>query len=633
MSSAREMSMSVSRALNGISIRAKLILLNAILIIGVISYGLFEQYSLNNLHELELASVENTAAEVDLLTLRRHEKDFLARHELKYQTRFNDTFARLSTRLTDLEARIEQHDLKLNDRMDVITSTLGDYQTKFSQLVNQIETIDSQTNRNSLNTRLESARDKLKENVVSLDNLQAKVALSSLLENDFKYLVNPSQQQELELSQSLQNFHQTYARHPSLSSAFDDYQVALVNLFNGYNVLGLSPSKGLRGELRSTVHQTEAEILALQTEIEVAISEASDRTKMQLHIFGAVIALFVSGLLMLIGHSVLNRIRDINDMMRDIASGNGDLTARMNAQGQDELAQLANSFDAFIARLHGLIKNVAGVKNVLNQSSIESEQAAANSIHNAEQQKIESESVATAVNELVQTSHEITSNIEHAASSALKMKEESHRALEITHTASTSMQTLANDISNSQNLIEQLEEQSREINIVISTIQGIAEQTNLLALNAAIEAARAGEYGRGFAVVADEVRDLSMKTNNSTRQIESTIQNLTDRIHSSVSIMSDSQTQAEATKQDTLLVVQAIDSVNKQIEELFNMNEQIATASEEQSMVSAEIDRNITQIASLANDTHHEVQGSVECSKQVSEVSLKLDAIVAQFRY
>ncbi|WP_418114259.1 methyl-accepting chemotaxis protein [Vibrio scophthalmi] len=624
---------SILRALNGISIRAKLILLNAILILGVISYGLFEQYSLNNLHELELASVENTAAEVDLLTLRRHEKDFLARHELKYHTRFNETFTRLMTRLNDLESRIKQHGLQLNDRMTVIRDTLTGYQSKFTQLVNQIEAIDSQSNPNSLIAKLQTAREALKKSVVSLDNLQAKVALSSVLENDFKYLGKPSEQAELDLSQHLQRFHQTYARHPSLSIAFDDYQQALVNLFNSYNTLGLTPSEGLRGELRSNIHQTEAEILALQTEIEIAINEASDKTKMQLHLFGAGLAFVISALLMMIGRSVLNRIRDINFMMRDIASGNGDLTARMNAEGNDELAQLANSFDSFISKLHGLIKDVANVKNVLNQSSLESEQAASNSINNAEQQKAESESVATAVNELVQTSNEITSNIEHAASNASRMKEESHRALEITHNASGSMQNLANDIANSQSLIEQLEEQSREINSVISTIQGIAEQTNLLALNAAIEAARAGEYGRGFAVVADEVRDLSMKTDNSTRQIESTISNLTDRIHSTVRIMSDSQLQAESTKQDTLLVVDAIDSVNQQIEDLFNMNAQIATASEEQSMVSAEIDRNITQIANLANDTHREVQGSVTCSKQVSEVSLKLDAIVAQFRY
>ncbi|WP_260258450.1 methyl-accepting chemotaxis protein [Vibrio intestinalis] len=620
-----------SGAFQGLSIRAKLLSINAVLIVGVIFYGIFEQVSLDNLHRLEVASVENMASEVDLLTLRRHEKDFLARHDTKYHDKFNGTYDKLIARLAGLNATIEDNGLPLDGRMSVISSTLQQYHEKFEQVVKQVEYIDSKQSGVSLINKLSYARDQLKQRVISMNDLSAKVALSELLEKDFQYIAYTSEQNELSFSQALQAFQQQYGYAAPI--AFQEYQDAVVSLFEANIVLGLTQNEGLRGELRSTVHTTEEEILLLQGELEIAIVAASDSVKNQLHLFGALLAIIISALLMIIGKSVIRRIQDINSMMRDIASGTGDLTARMNANGNDELAQLANSFDTFMGKLHGLIKDVANVKNVLTESSCSSEQAASKSMNNAEQQKIESESVATAVNQLVQTSNEITSNIEHAASNASRMKEESHKALDITHTASSSMQNLANDIANSQTLIEQLEEQSREINSVISTIQGIAEQTNLLALNAAIEAARAGEYGRGFAVVADEVRDLSMKTDNSTRQIETTIGNLTDRIHKTVSLMAESQVQAEATKENTQLVVDAIDSVNQQIEDLFNMNAQIATASEQQSMVSNEIDRNITQIAELAIDTHREVTGSVKCSEQVSQVSLKLDAIVAQFRY
>ncbi|MDA0147574.1 methyl-accepting chemotaxis protein [Vibrio sp. LaRot3] len=624
-------SLKPSRALQGLSIRAKLLSINAVLIIGVIFYGIFEQVSLDNLHRLEVASVENMASEVDLLTLRRHEKDFLARHDTKYHDKFNVTYDKLLARLAGLNATIEENGLPLDGRMSVISSTLQQYHEKFEQMVKQVEYIDSKQSGVSLINKLSYAREQLKQRIIGMNDLSAKVALSELLEKDFQYIAYTSEQNELTFSQALQAFQQQYGYAAPI--AFREYQDAVVSLFEANIVLGLTPNQGLRGELRATVHKTEEEILLLQGELETAIIAASDSVKNQLHLFGALLAIIVSGLLMIIGKSVIRRIQDINSMMRDIASGTGDLTARMNATGNDELAQLANSFDTFMGKLHGLIKDVANVKNVLTESSCSSEQAASKSMNNAEQQKIESESVATAVNQLVQTSNEITSNIEHAASNASRMKEESHKALDITHTASSSMQNLADDIANSQTLIEQLEEQSREINSVISTIQGIAEQTNLLALNAAIEAARAGEYGRGFAVVADEVRDLSMKTDNSTRQIETTISNLTDRIHKTVSLMAESQVQAEATKEDTQQVVAAIGSVNQQIEDLFNMNAQIATASEQQSMVSNEIDRNITQIAELANDTHREVTGSVKCSEQVSQVSLKLDAIVAQFRY
>ncbi len=141
---------------------------------------------------------------------------------------------------------------------------------------------------------------------------------------------------------------------------------------------------------------------------------------------------------------------------------------------------------------------------------------------NAEKQKQQSESVATAVNELVMTSND---DGEHKkrGDERWKIKDNAHQALQETHATNDSINVLAENIAESQNLIVQLEDQSREINQVVTTIQGIAEQTNLLALNAAIEATRAGDHGRGFAVVASEVRELSLMTNDSTHQIESTI--------------------------------------------------------------------------------------------------------------
>ena len=202
-----------------------------------------------------------------------------------------------------------------------------------------------------------------------------------------------------------------------------------------------------------------------------------------------------------------------------------------------------------------------------------------------------------------------------------------------TQSTNNSINVLVEHIAESQNLIVQLEEQSREINQVVITIQGIAEQTNLLALNAAIEAARAGDHGRGFAVVASEVRQLSLMTNDSTQQIESTIHGLISGITKTVTKMSASLEQTELVKHQTKDVVDAIEGIHQQVGEMFDLNSQIATASEEQSMVSAEIDRNITDIAHLANDTHSEVAISVRYTEEVSNVSDKLDHIVTQFKY
>ena len=460
-----------SHVLNKLSIRTKFILINIILYTGIFFYGVFEQISLDNLHELEVASVENTAAEVDLLNLRRYEKDFISRHNLKYKARFDETFEILSNRLTALGKRLHEHGLQFDRQIDIINSTLHQYRIIFSDVVDKIQLLDSPTSSHSLIHRLSNSRQQLKEEVLQLNDLQAKVDFLSLTEYDLIYQALPTPQNKEAVLKELSKFIKVYAQQ--LQPSIEQYQDDLIYIFEAYQSLGVSSEEGLRGKLRQTVHQTEREILSLQTEIETAILTASDRVKNQLHLFGALIALTISLLLAIIARNIIFRVKAINTMMREIANGNGDLTLRMNTKGNDELAQLGHSFDLFIDKIHGLIKEAASVKEVLLQSSTESEHAAGNSIRNSEQQRIESESVITAINELVQTSNEITRNIEYAASNASQIKEASNSALKITQQASHSMQSLAAKIIDSQVLIQQLEEQSREINSVISTIQTI----------------------------------------------------------------------------------------------------------------------------------------------------------------
>lgn len=615
-----------------LSIRMKLILINLTLLVGVGIYAYYEQTSLNRLASLEHAASENLSSSVDLLMLRRHEKDFLARRDSKYIGRFDTTFEQLSQRIVDLQQTLASQQLNLNQQESQIVSTLDQYQSQFhqlAQLVNQINGKDSST---SLSLQLSTDRLELKQLVNQQQDQVLKVTLLELLESDLSYLASPNEESIALFQQSLTRFASRQLPD-EIIQGFVQYQQSAKAHIEAIEKLGLTSSLGLRGSLRTNVHKTEQAIADLQGQIDTAIEAATVSIKNQLHMIGGAIVVLLSGLLFLIGRSILSRIKAINRLMQQIASGNGDLTVRMNAKGNDELATLANSFDLFISSLHGHIKDLAQVMGVLSESSCSSEQSALKSMKNAEQQKLESESVATAVNELVMTTNEITANIESAASNAQHVTNEAKNALELTHATGKRIDSLAESIEDSQAQIIALEEQSREINQVIATIQGIAEQTNLLALNAAIEAARAGESGRGFAVVADEVRQLSHLTNSSTQQIESTIQGLTHSISNTAKTMQTSAEQARTTNHHTHHVVEAIEQINAQVSEMFDMNTQIATASEEQSMVSTEIDRNITEIAHLANDTYQVVSGSVRCSEQVSGVSHKLERIVAQFKY
>ncbi|WP_414932256.1 methyl-accepting chemotaxis protein [Vibrio europaeus] len=616
-----------------LSIRAKLFLINAMLLIFVGLYGFVEHSSLERLQSLEHAASQNLASEVDLLMLRRHEKDFLARKDLKYPKRFDSTFDQMTARLADLSNTLVLNDLDFTSSTKTISQTLEQYQAQFHQLVNQVNLLEGKGSETSYINQLEQARLELRQLAVEQRDINLKVALFELMEADFRYLSDISKESEALLVNALGQFESTVGQYPPLANYFFNYRAKADQLINARTLLGYSANEGLRGQLRSNVHNTEEEIASLQSAIVQEISLATVQVKQQLQIIGLVMVALLSLLLFMIGRSILKRIKIINTLMKDIASGSGDLTVRMNAKGNDELAQLANSFDTFVSQLHTHIKDVASVMEVLSESSCSSEQAASKSMKNAEQQKLESESVATAVNELVMTTNEITANIESAAHNAERVKTEAQNALDMTHATGDRIDVLAASIEESQTHVVSLEEQSREINQVVSTIQGIAEQTNLLALNAAIEAARAGESGRGFAVVADEVRQLSLMTNDSTHQIESTIQSLTQGISQTANQMATSADQARTTNEHTHKVVEAIEGISEQIGEMFDMNTQIATASEEQSMVSAEIDRNITEIAHLAGNTFEVVSGSVRCSEQVSGVSHKLEKIVAQFKY
>ncbi|CAK2983916.1 methyl-accepting chemotaxis protein [Vibrio crassostreae] len=616
-----------------LSIRSKFILINLTLFISVFIYAIYEQLSLNKLESLELAATENLRSSVDLLTLRRHEKDFLSRHDQKYAERFDKTADTLNQRLVTLNQTLTSHELHLTDQMTKISDTLHQYQKQFHQIVNQVNDIERTTPPLGFVATLDGKRTALKSAIESESSLALELALLELIEKDFHYLAHINSQTNAALTNALVEFEPYSQTSIATEQAYSEYKAAVETLLVANSNLGLSAELGLRGALRSNVHQTEQAIEEVQNEISQAITAAVKNTQNMLHLFGAAIVALLSLLLGFIGRNILGRIKAINVMMESIANGDGDLTVRMNAKGNDELAQLAHSFDTFINKLHGNIKELSGVMTVLTDSSCSSEEAAVKSMSNAEKQKQQSESVATAVNELVMTSNEVTANIENAATNAEKIKENAHQALQKTQSTNDSINVLVENIAESQDLIVQLEEQSREINQVVTTIQGIAEQTNLLALNAAIEAARAGDHGRGFAVVASEVRELSLMTNDSTHQIESTIHGLTTGIDKTVAKMTASLEQTELVKNQTKDVVNAIEGIHFQVGEMFDLNSQISTASEEQSMVSVEIDRNITDIAHLASDTYTVVSGSVRCSEQVSSVSVKLEKIVAQFKY
>ncbi|EKO3411476.1 cache domain-containing protein [Vibrio fluvialis] len=337
-----------------------------------------------------------------------------------------------------------------------------------------------------------------------------------------------------------------------------------------------------------------------------------------------VIVVLVGIVAMFINRSILHPLRLFDASIRSFASGDADLTARMERFNVPEFAQLSENFNAFVASLQDIIKRVNLVGQQVVDETNSMTQRATQVDDLASGQREETEQVATAMTEMTTTAHEISNNASQAAQSAKEADDNAKEAHSIVDTAARSVQSLAEEVAEASSVISKLESDVKNISTSLAVIQDIAEQTNLLALNAAIEAARAGDQGRGFAVVADEVRKLASRTQDSTGEIHAMIEQLKAASDAAVRAMDSSQNRSVSTVQEANAAAKALEQIQQSIGTIMDMNSLIATATEEQSLVGQEISQRIvvisdqsSQSADLANENR---QGSQALNGRAHEL-------------
>ncbi len=382
------------------------------------------------------------------------------------------------------------------------------------------------------------------------------------------------------------------------------------------------------------LHQRAAQVVERVDQAYVAedLSMQAELKKNSLLIIGSSALALLVGLIAawVITRLIVAPLRSVIGVAQRIAAG--DLSATIEVTRRDEIGQLMQAMQQMGAGLSSIVSGLqAGIEQLA--SSAQSLSAVTEQTNlEVSSQKEETEQVATAMNQMTATVHDVARNAEEAAQAAQTADGKVESGQQVVRQSMARIEQLADSATSASSSIESLSAEIQNIGTVLSVIKSVAEQTNLLALNAAIEAARAGEQGRGFAVVADEVRALAKRTQQSTEEIERLVSALRSAAQSSVQQIQNSGELVKLAVSDALQTESALGSIAAAVSLIQQMNQQIAAAAEEQSSVAEEINRSVTSIRASADQSSLAMQGNAASSIELAQLGVELKGMVGHFR-
>ena len=329
---------------------------------------------------------------------------------------------------------------------------------------------------------------------------------------------------------------------------------------------------------------------------------------------------------------IIRPLSDLTVAMKDIASGEGDLTRTLAIQSSDEVGILAQHFNSFIGKLRLSLQSTSEQSALVHHSSQQLNKVASQTDHEIQNNKLQIDAVSAAVTEMSATVHEISRNAQETSSAASVAQKRGSEGSALSQAALEDMSVLAGTMTEAVDVVVGLAKESENIGAVVDVIKAIADQTNLLALNAAIEAARAGEQGRGFAVVADEVRSLAGRTSESTGHIRAMVEKLQSIAKEAELKMQQGREQTQLSSERAKAMQVALVAIGQAIEVVQQQSSQIAVATQQQGVVAEDINQNLHRITQLVDTTAAHAAELTSEAQQLDQAATTLSSVVSQFR-
>lgn len=611
--------------LSHLSIKNRLITIAAVAVIALSLMLLLMQYQSKTLGDLATADKLIAELNTDVLMLRRHEKDFLLRKELRYLPSHQATQQQLEQKLAQLKQLLIE--LAIPDPHTAEFARLvTNYGNEFAAFVNLQQQIGL-TEEEGLQGNLRKNAALLEQQLTDSPELQLHYLQLRRLEKDFLLRLNPD---DLTTQQNIANTLQAELP-PATAATLQSYMQSMNALTKAIESRGFDQNQGIEGKMRVEIRATENLLKQMSEQLSSSFSEAVKKiNRLSLGIF-ALIIIVVILLVSTIARSIQRPIQQASTDLARIRAEK-DFTLRLNIEGKDEIAVLGQDINTLLFDVQALVKSVNHSLETLDTVTEQLAIAAASSATLMHKQQSETDMVATAVTEMGATIQEIASNTEMTASTANSTNLNAQQGQQQVSDSVDSVKALAARLQDASKSAAELEQDSINIGSVLDVIRAIAEQTNLLALNAAIEAARAGEQGRGFAVVADEVRTLAQRTQQSTRQIEAIIQTLQQRTKGISITMQECRDNGMQSAEQASTAKELLQQITTNVSNIMDMTTQIAAAIEEQSLVAAEVNRNVVKIRDMSEETAGTAKQTNQLSELVAGQARELRIEVEKFR-